>query len=187
MKNIYFKSIAITFLALGMLSCGGTSDLDSTESPVFITVEVLLYNPDIAVCGRNFDMEMTSLEVKSTLKNPNGTTSANQNVVISRWIVSPYRTDGGTVASPEWVHDMTVDVPSGGSASLSNYRIYPWEYLNDLPLSNLFPENGGVDPETGNTNIRQSFKLQLFGKTVSGHDVASIPINIPFNFVCQFE
>ena len=53
-----------------------------------------------------------------------------------------------------------------------------------MPLAYLLPENGGFDPETGNSNIRQSFELQIFGETVSGKSVATVPISIAFNFYC---
>ena len=58
------------------------------------------------------------------------------------------------------------------------------EFLSEIPLSYLLPENGGFDPETGNTNIRESLQLQIFGRTVSGKSVATEPIPIAFNFFC---
>ncbi len=185
MKNIYLRIALITSLTAALVSCSGNSSLDSTEAPVFITLEIELYNPDIAICGLTFDIPIETMTLTSHPKDPNGTSSANQDVNINRWVITPVRTDGGTVASPVWTHDMAVYIPSNGTADLSNYRVYPWENLNDLPLSNLFPENGGVDPETGNTNIRQSLWIQVFGKTVSGHDVASESVPVAFNFTCQ--
>ena len=75
-------------------------------------------------------------------------------------------------------------MPAGGNASLENYRVYPLELLAQVPLAYLLPENGGFDPETGNSNIRQSFELQIFGQTVSGKNVATVPVSIGFNFYC---
>ena len=40
------------------------------------------------------------------------------------------------------------------------------------------------DPETGARNVRQRFVLQMFGETISGKSVASIPQSIQFNFFC---
>ena len=93
-------------------------------------------------------------------------------------------TDGGSTASPEWTYDTGVFVPAGGSSNLENYRVYPLELLSEIPLANLLPENGGFDPETGNSNIRQSFELQIYGQTVSGKSVSTVPISIGFNFFC---
>jgi hypothetical protein len=99
-------------------------------------------------------------------------------------VITPYRTDGGTVASPQWTYDQAVFVPAGGAATLENYRVYPLHLLSELPLAHLLPENGGFDPETGNTTIRQSFELQIFGETVSGKSIATIPVSIDYNFFC---
>ena len=171
-------------LALVVWSCGGSSTLDNTEATVFLTVEVSEYIPEIAICAHSGDISIDGMDVQSETKDPEGTTSANMDVNLKRWVITPYRTDGGTVASPEWTYDAAVYVPSAGSASLSNYSIYPREFLSEIPLAYLLPENGGVDPETGNTNIRQSFELQIFGQTVSGKNVATIPVPIAFNFYC---
>jgi hypothetical protein len=171
-------------LALVVWSCGGSSTLDNTEASVYLTVDVSEYNPDIDICTQLLDVFIDSMEVTSELKNPQGASSAQQDVNLTRWVIRPYRTDGGSTASPEWTYDSAVYVPSGGSADLSNYRLYPLEFLGEVPLAYLLPENGGFDPETGNSNIRQSFELQIFGQTVSGKSVATVPVSIGFNFFC---
>ena len=184
MKNI----LQLCFvLALGplLVSCGGSSTLDNTEASVFLTVEIEGYNPDIDICVQLGDVFIEDMKIESSTKDPNGTISANQDVNLNRWVISPYRTDGGSTASPEWIYDQTVFVAAGGTASLSNYRVYPLEFLSEIPLSYLLPENGGFDPETGETNIRESLQLQIFGRTVSGKSVATEPIPIAFNFFCN--
>ena len=91
----------------------------------------------------------------------------------------------GCAEDPNVVPTCTLGtIPAGGSASLSNWRVYPREYLFEVPLLYLHPENGGFDPETGNTNIRQALELQIFGETVSGKNVATEKIPIAFNFFC---
>ncbi len=171
-------------LALAVWSCGGSSTLDDSEASVFLTIDISEYNPDIDICLQQTDLAIDSMEINSEMKNPSGTSSTQQDVNLKRWVIRPYRTDGGTTASPEWTYDQAVFVPAGGSASLENYRVYPLEFLRELPLSYLLPENGGYDPETGNTNIRQSFELQIYGQTVSGKNVSTVPISIAFNFFC---
>ena len=173
-------------LALGplLVSCGGSSTLDNTEASVFLTVEIEGYNHDIDICSQFGDVSIADMKIESSTKDPNGTISANQDVNLNRWVITPYRTDGGSTASPEWIYDQAVFVAAGGTAALSNYRVYPLEFLSEIPLSYLLPENGGFDPETGNTNIRESLQLQIFGRTVSGKSVATEPIPIAFNFFC---
>jgi hypothetical protein len=184
MKRItpIFVTLALT---IAVWSCGGSSTLDNSVATVFLTVEVDGYTPDVDVCLQQTDLTIDSLTVTSEPKDPGGSTTANQDVNISRWVITPYRTDGGSPNSPEWTYDQAAYVPAGGSASLENYRIYPLEYLSELPLAYLFPENGGFDPVTGNTNIRQSFELRMYGQTVSGKKVATIPVTIAFNFFCN--
>jgi len=184
MKRISLVGVALALAGL-MLSCGGNSTLDDTEAVVVLTIEVTEYNPDIDICSNGgADIAITDMTITSNPKDPNADLSTNQDVTLSRWVVRPYRTDGGSEASPEWSHDLTVYVPAGGDTALENYRVYPAEYLTQPPLSQLFPENGGVDPETGNRNIRQSLELEIFGRTISGKAVSTVPIPLAFNFFC---
>ena len=186
MKRI--TSVGLVLAAVVMLgSCGGNSTLDDTEAAVFITVEVEEYNPDIDICAYiqgGVDVTVETLNVNSTPKAPGTSLPSSQDVQITRWVITPERNDGGTTASPQAIFDQGIIVPAGGSTGLDNWRVYPVEYLRESPLAYLFPENGGVDPETGNRNIRQRLVLQMFGETMSGKSVASIPQSIQFRFSC---
>ena len=171
-------------LALMVWSCGGNSTLDNTEAAVFLTVYISEYNPEIDLCSQQGDIAISSMDITSESKDPEAALGANQDVNLNRWVIKPYRTDGGATASPEWTYDTAVYVPADGSATLDNYRIYPFEFLGQVPLAYLLPSNGGFDPETGNSNIRQSFELQIFGQTVSGKNVSTVPVAVAFNFYC---
>ena len=183
MKRITPVFVALA-LALVVWSCGGSNILDNTDATVYLTVDITEYNPEIDLCLQSTDITISGMEITSQTTDPEGVTTASQDVNLNRWVITPYRTDGGSTASPEWTYDTAVYVPAGGAASLDNYRVYPYEYLGQVPLAHLLPENGGFDPETGNSNIRQSFELQIFGETVSGKSVATVPISISFNFYC---
>ncbi len=174
-------------LAVAVVSCGGNSSLDNSVASVFLTVNIEQNNPDIDICTQLGDITVDQMIITSNTKDPSGTTSASQDVTLTRWVIIPYRTDGGSTASPEWSYDQSVFVPAGGSAGLDNFRVYPFELLNQVPLAYLLPENGGFDPETGNTNIRQSLELQIFGRTVSGKSIATEKVSIAFNFFCNGE
>jgi hypothetical protein len=180
----FLQLCGVLALALAVGSCGGSSTLDNTEASVFLTVDITEYNPDVDICLQLTDIGISNMEITSRTKDPAGTTSAQQDVNLTRWVVRPYRTDGGSTASPEWSYDQLVYVPAGGSADLENYRVYPLENLSVVPLAYLLPENGGYDPETGNTNIRQSLELIIYGETVSGKKVSTVPVPIAFNFFC---
>ncbi len=172
-------------LALLVASCGGNSTLDDTESAVVLTVEIEEYNPEVDVCvGLGGDVTVTKMNVNSNPKAPGAELGTNNDVNIYRWVITPNRTDGGSTASPEWSIDQGVFVEGGGEAVLENWRVYPTENFLVPPLSFLQPENGGIDPETGQPLIRQALWLVMYGRTVSGKAVATEPIPIAFRFFC---
>jgi hypothetical protein len=186
MKRI--TSVGILLAAVLVLgSCGGNSTLDDTEAAVYITVEIEEYNPDIDICqyiGFGSDVAIETMTVSSRAKAPGTTLGDAQDVRITRWVITPERNDGGATASPQAIFDQGIIVPAGGTTDLDNWRVYPVEYLSDVPLGYLLPQNGGFDPETGNNNIRQRLVLQMFGETMSGKSIASVPQTIQFNFFC---
>jgi hypothetical protein len=178
---------SLVLLVGTVLSCS-SSPLDDTEAPVFLSMEVEEYNPDIDVClyfTGGTDLTISALTIESHAKDPSGALTSHQDVYLTRWVVTPERVDGGTTASPQWTHDLSVYVPAGGNAGLENYRVYPSEYLDDPPLGYLLPENGGVDPETGERVIRQTLYLQVYGRTASGKAISTPRLPIAFKFECN--
>ena len=172
---------ALSVVLAVTLSCGGNSTMNDTEAVVFLTADVTEYMPDINIAVAA-DVTISSMTIESHPKDPDADLTANQDVNLERWVITPQRIDGGSTASPQWQVDQHVYVPAGSSATLSNYRVFPEEYFHELPLSNLYPENGGSDPETGQSNIRQTLKIEIYGTTVSGKSVKCGPFNVAFNF-----
>lgn len=172
-------------LALLAASCGGNSVLDDTEAAVVLTVEIEEYNPDIDICLLDgFDVTVSKMTVSSNPKAPGAVLGTNNDVNITRWVITPERSDGGSTPSPEWTIDQGVFVPADGEVDLDNWRVYPAENFDLPPLTYLYPVNGGADPETGNNNIRQTLWLVMYGRTVSGKAVSTVPVSIAFNFYC---
>ncbi len=180
MKRALPIVILLGLLAVA-LSCGGNSTLNETEAVVFLTANIDQYNPDINIAVPA-DVTIESMTISSQPKDPNGSLTGNQDVNLERWVITPTRIDGGTTASPQWQVDQHVYVAAGGDASLDNYRVFPAEYFHQTPLSNLLPQNGGADAETGQSNIRQSLQVEIFGTTVSGKSVKCGPFNVSYNF-----
>ena len=131
------------------------------------------------------DVTIAKMIVSSNSKAPGVELGTNNDVNIYRWVITPNRSDGGSTTSPEWTIDQGVFVAGGGSTSLDNWRVYPEENFSVPPLSYLYPENGGTDPETGEEIIRQALWLVMYGRTVSGKAVATEPVPIAFNFYCD--
>ena len=162
-------------------ACGGNSTLNDSEAVVLLTADIEEYNPEINI-SLPVDVTISRFSITSVPKGPGVTVGSQQDAHLRRWVITPYRTDGGQTASPQWINDVSVYVPANGNADLENYRVYPFEYFNELPLSHLLPENGGFDPETGQTNIRQSFEIEIFGTTNGGKSVSCEPFILAFNF-----
>ena len=189
MNRLHMLGALVGFLVL-CTGCGGSSALDNTSVPVFITIEVKVHNPEVNLCsaaGPNGgeDLTVQSMDFVSKPKNPNDQLSNNQDVNLNKWVVTPSREDGGTVTSPEWTTNVGVFVAAGGTTSLLNYRIYGVEYLNQSPFIYLLPENGGFDPETGQEFIRESMRFVVSGRTVSGKSITTQPGVVDFRFFCN--
>lgn len=184
MRRFFVISFAFV-LAGGLMACSGGSALDNSGVPVFLTVDVRENTPDINVCLSGVDVGVTKMIILSQPKQPGTTLSANQDVNLRDWDVTPEREDGGTVTSPVWHTQQPVYVPAGGTATLENYRVYPSEYLANAPFNYLFPENGGFDPETGAASVRETLNLVISGRTVSGKAISTPRVPIQYHFYCN--
>ncbi|MFZ5788580.1 MAG: hypothetical protein ACOY3Y_19255 [Acidobacteriota bacterium] len=184
MRASHIVAFLTLVLATGLsLSCTAGNDSADMEAAVILGAEVRQGPADVDV-SVPIDVTIGQLQITSKAKSPGTVLSQQQDVHITEWVVTCTRTDGGTVASPVWRNYYTVYVPAGSSATLQNYRIFPSEYFLQPPLNQLFPENGGLDKETGQRNIRQRLTIELFGKTVSGERVTySFPVNLNFFYV----
>jgi hypothetical protein len=168
--------------ALGVAGCGANRSAD-TAAPVLIITDVTL-GPTFCLVSANVDITVPTLTFNSRGKSPHSTLSAQDDVVLTEWVTTCSRTDGGTVVSPQSRKFRTVYVAAGGSASLADTSIFPHELFQQLPLLQLFPENGGFDKETGKTNIRQKLHVEVFGKTVAGKTVStSFDVTIDFSYL----
>ena len=177
------NSLALGLVLLGTaLALGGCGSNDSRDSsaPVFLTAEITAGPADIDISSP-VDVTIDTMNIVSQAKSPTEELSPQQDVVLNEWVITPVRSDGGTVASPVWHNFYQVYVSAGGSASLRNFRVFPSDYFHENPLSQLFPENGGYDRETGRRNIRQQLQIEVFGKTVAGEKV-SCKFSVGLNF-----
>jgi len=180
------RLVAISTLglaALAAMGCYGGNSSANTQSPVFLSADLRSSPADIDI-SVPVDVTIPQMTISSHGKAPGVTLSAQQDVTLNEWVVTPVRTDGGTVASPQWRNFYSVYVPANGSANLQNYRIYPADFFQQPPLNQLFPENGGYDRETGKRNIRERMHVDVYGKTVAGERVVlSFDVNLNFFYV----
>lgn len=183
MRRFCVISIALLLVG-GLMACSGASGLDDSGVPVFLTVDVTENDPDVNVCVPT-DVTVSQMSIFSHPKDPSGSLTANQDVNLREWVVTPEREDGGTVVSPVWTTQQNVFVPANGTANLENYRVYPADYLNEAPFNYLFPENGGFDPETGEASVRETLNLVINGRTVSGKTISTPRVPLQYHFYCN--
>jgi hypothetical protein len=181
MNNTRLLTVALLLVGLGAgLSCSGGNHSTDDPAEVYFSVDISQGPADQNVSS-TADLTIPNFSISSHAKSPTTTIGHQQDTYFTEWVVTPSRSDGGTVASPVWRNYYNVFVPGGGNASLANYRIFPAEYYRQPPLNQLFPENGGIDRETGKSNIRQRLQVSLYGKTVAGQSVVcSFPVDVNF-------
>ncbi len=167
---------------IGLAGCSGNNSAD-TEAEVYLSQNIPTGVADVDISVAS-DVAIPNMTISCRPKSPDVTLSQQDDVILTEWVVTCARTDGGTVASPQWTNFEQIYVPANSSTSLVNYRIFPSEYFQQAPLNQLFPVNGNLDKETGNHNIRQRLHIALYGKTVAGKKV-SLEFDITLNFFYQ--
>lgn len=169
--------VPFALAVLGIASCTGNNTANKTEAPVYLSQSITQGPADVDI-SVPADVTIANMTINSHAKATTTVLSQQDDAILTDWVVTPSRSDGGTVASPVWHNYYQVYVPAGGTASLQNYRIFPAEYFQQPPLSQLF---NGPDKETGNCNIRQRLHIAIYGKTVAGQSI-SLEFDVNLNF-----
>jgi hypothetical protein len=180
-KLLRFVSL---LLAVALFGTGCTSNNQGdSASPVYLTVDFTL-RPAVKNVNDGAPIQIQTTTVTSKLKIPSTTSpGAFLDTQLDTYAVVWTRIDGGKSASKTENFAPGVIVPAGGTASLQNYVFMSASSLQEPPLSFLFPYNGGIDPETHTTEIRQTGTVTLYGHTMSGQPVTSVPAAFDMIFV----
>ncbi|MCP3936549.1 MAG: hypothetical protein GY708_14380, partial [Actinomycetia bacterium] len=159
-------------LLAAVLGCADQEKVDTGG----VALQVQFVNTPFQV-GVNDDetLSLPQIEITSILTDPNGATSDLMNVQLDLYEVTYTRGDTGTRVPTPYVSRLSRIVPVGGSLILTNFPVMTSEQLRSPPLSDLLFENGGFDKETGNTSITIDIRFVLFGKTLAGREVTSVP------------
>lgn len=170
MKNFVWIPVLLVAAAL-TASC--TNREGESESPVFITVD-LEQQPGFVDVSDAVPVQVDTIILNSTLKNPRASDPQGfADTQIEGYTVRFRRSDGGTRVPADQTFGAGVLVPSGGSATLSNFPILAGSFIQQTPFDQLLPFNGGIDRETGRDEIQMTFDLTFFGHTVAGQRVQS--------------
>ncbi len=177
--------IALTLLiALAGTRCSTNTQGDNA-APVFLEGDFELLPVEKNVNdGVPLQFQTTILRNKPKVL-PAPTSTQFLDVQVETYTVTWSRLDGGTTASSPQTFGGDFVVPFNGQSTLTNYPYMTAGHLQDPPLDNLFPFNGGVDPETGKAEIVQAGSVVWNGHTLSGQAVTSYPAVFNMIFIYQ--
>jgi hypothetical protein len=183
MKKLSLPLALMAALAAVAAGCSTNTQGDSA-SPVFLTCQFTL-RPGVWDVASNTFIQFKTTTLTSKLKSPTagGGSTTFLDTQVDTYAVVWTRIDGGKTASKTETFAPGVIVPAGGTSTLTDYPFMTASALQQPPLSYLFPSNGGIDPETGRTEIRQTGTVTFYGHTLSGQPVTSVPATFDMIFI----
>jgi len=181
------KTILVGWTALAALAFAGgcTNKQGTSESPVFITVNIE-EQPGFVNVAVAAPVQIATITLESHEKDPTAVdTQGFSDVQVNQYTVTFTRTDGGTVVPPMQTFGCGILLPHDGTATLSNFPILYASAIQQAPFDQLLPFNGGIDRETGKNEIDMAYNITFFGTTVSGKRVQSETASGPLLFQYQ--
>lgn len=173
MKKLSLSLLAVVAtLAVTALPGCSTNTQGDSGSPVFLVGNFQLLPLRINVAS-NSDVQFATTILSNRLKSNVVTSLQFLDVRVDKYTIVWARLDGGRTASPTQDFGGNIIVPPNGTATLTNYPYMSADSLNRPPLDQLFPFNGGIDRETGRSEIRQAGRVTWYGHTLSGQPVTS--------------
>ena len=174
--------ITLLLMAAVLFAPACTNKQGETEAPVYITTSLTLQQGFVNV-GVIAPVQVPTIVLTSHLKNPQQSDPQGfATTTLESYTVHFRRTDGGTRVPADLSLPVGVTIPSGGSATLSNFPVLPASQVQLSPLDQLLPFNGGFDRETGKAEIDMAVDITFFGHTVAGQRVASETASGPLLF-----
>jgi hypothetical protein len=176
------KVLCVSVVLAALLSHGCTNKQGETEAPVFLTVDLTL-QPGFVNVGVPAPIQIQTINLSSHLKNPTQLDPQHfADTTLESYTVHFRRTDGGTVVPSDKTFGAGVLVPSGGTATLTNFPILASSDIQLSPFDQLLPFNGGIDRETRSNQIQMDFEITFFGHTAAGQRVKSETAKGPLLF-----
>ncbi|HEY1250502.1 MAG TPA: hypothetical protein VGH97_04885 [Thermoanaerobaculia bacterium] len=171
MKTKFLAWIALASALALATAC--TNKQGETEAPVYVTVD-LTDQAGLTNIVPARTLTIPTMTLQSHLKNPGAPDSAGfATVQLADYTVTYRRADGGTIVPPVQQFAVGETLTSGGSVTLNDFPLLSQSAMAGTPFDQLLPFNGGIDRETGNTEIRMYYDVVFYGQTVSGFRVQS--------------
>lgn len=151
-----------------LLSC---NEINKADSPVELiasvnqTVSLLdLADPN---CG-----SLGTINLQAIARRTDVADLRFLDVKLKNYRVTYVRTDGGRTVPASFVRSISGLVAVNGSINSSTpFFAFDFGALNQAPFAALRPNNGGVDPETGQRQVKLDVIIDVFGETLSGQQV----------------
>lgn len=182
------RKIVGTVLCLAALVAfaGCESRTDRSEGGVILSVTDFDELPvRIGVNDPNFGgvVQIGSITIQNIPKDQVAETTPLMNVEMTSYQVTYSRFDGGTRVPPPLVEAIFGIAPVNGTEVYDNLVLMGAEQFLEPPLSDLLFINGGIDSETGEQVIKIRFRLQFFGRSLTGDQVSTEPVSFDIEFV----
>ncbi len=183
MKRTSAPLALLALLAVATFGCSTNTQGDSA-SPVFLKGSFTLL-PAVKNVADGALLQFQTTTLTSVIKSPSAAagSTAFLDTQVETYAVVWTRIDGGKTASKTESFGGNGLVPAGGTSTLTNYPYMSIGALTEPPLSFLWPANGGIDPETGKAEIRQTGTVTWYGHTMSGQPVTSVPAVFDMTFI----
>lgn len=172
MKNRTPLAAALLVGVLSVTGCSSNTQGDDA-SPVFLSVTYTLL-PESWNVGSGAPLQFDTTDLRSVLKNPGAGSSSYLDTRLDDYVVEWTRLDGGTKVPEPETFAGNILVPAGGVSTMANYPYMSRTALQRPPLDQLLPFNGGVDRETGRSEIRCRGTVTYRGRTLSGQPVRGV-------------
>jgi hypothetical protein len=165
---------AVLFLllaaALVASSCNGRAE--RTDGTVLLEITAFNGVPVSVPLSQTSSFQLTTVQLANILKDPSVTAGTSfQDIELRSYEVTYRRRDTGTRVPPSISARIFGTVPAGGTGILTNLPYLTSDQLLSPPLSDL--TKFGRDSETGSAIIVMDVSFRIFGRTISGDDVAS--------------
>src|SRR5664280_2910628 len=92
--------VPFTLAVLGIAGCGNNTS-SKTEAEVYLSQSITQGPADVDM-SLAVDPSISNLTITSHSKATTVPLSQQDDVILTDWVVTPSRSDGGTVASPVW-------------------------------------------------------------------------------------
>jgi hypothetical protein len=175
------NALVLPLVALALVAIVGCrSRTDRSEGTVLLSVSDFDGLP-ISVSVGDGPFQIDQITIRNVPKDPNGDTSALQDIEMRSYEVRYTRLDTGTRQLTPLVETLFGVVPVDGTAQFDNLPFLRAEQLANPPLSDLI--EFGADQQTGSQVIPVRVTLRFFGRTLSGDDIVSDPVSFNVEIV----